>query len=236
MGTPELHLSTCFVLNDAGRITSTREFQWNDGPLFTIVRSAASCAWAVHADVPVEIASELDRLAQEELPTENLRTAPIHADRYISLLRNYFDLSQQRLNKCRESDGPAFDFPESLFQPDDVVVINDERLLEHNFRGWVPREIEGGAAPVLAIIQDGHPVSICFCARRSDVAAEAGVETALAYRGKGFAARVTAAWASAIRKSGRIPLYSTSWTNNASLGVARKLKLRAYASDWSLHA
>lgn len=56
----------------------------------------------------------------------------------------------------------------------------------------------------------GRPVSICFCARRSEIAAEAGVETAQSYRGKGYAVRVTAAWAIAIRNSGKIPLYSTS--------------------------
>ena len=95
-------------------------------------------------------------------------------------------------------------------------------------------EIQGGSGPLLAIMGDDKPVSICFCARRSDIAAEAGVETAPAYRGKGFAGRVTLAWARAIRDSGRIPLYSTSWTNHASLGVARKLKLHPYASSWAL--
>ncbi len=60
------------------------------------------------------------------------------------------------------------------------------------------------------------------------------METAADYRGRGYAATVTAAWALAIRASGRIPLYSTSWDNTASLAVARKLGLIAYASDWSL--
>ena len=87
---------------------------------------------------------------------------------------------------------------------------------------------------MIAIVEDGHPVSICFCARRSEVAAEAGVETVERYRGKGFGSRVTAAWALAIRASGRIPLYSTSWTNHASLAVARKLSLIPYAGSWSL--
>jgi hypothetical protein len=45
---------------------------------------------------------------------------------------------------------------------------------------------------------------------------------------------VTAAWAAAIRASGRTPLYGTSWTNTASLEVARKLGLVVFASDWSL--
>ena len=63
---------------------------------------------------------------------------------------------------------------------------------------------------------------------------EAGGETAEAFRSRGFGPRVTAAWALAIRATGRVPLYSTAWTNHASLSVARKLGLVAYASTWSL--
>ena len=89
---------------------------------------------------------------------------------------------------------------------------------------------------MLAIVESGAPASICFCARRSEVAAEAGLETALAYRGRGYAASVTVAWALAIRRSGLIPLYSTSWSNRASLEVARKLSLVPYACSWGLSA
>jgi hypothetical protein len=222
------------VLNGEGRIISTREPEASGGPLFTLVRSATSCAWAVRADVPTGVASELDRLAQDEPPTFDLRDAPVHAERYIALLGDRITSSQAPVTKSRRSDGPAFEFPDLLPQPADVVVVADERLIEHNFRGWAPGEIEAGRSPVLAIAENGYPVSICYCARRSEVAAEAGLDTAEAYRGRGYGPRVTAAWALAIRRSGRIPLYSTSWTNQASLAVARKLNLVAYASDWSL--
>lgn len=133
-----------------------------------------------------------------------------------------------------ETGGPAFVFPTWLEQPVESVVVHDERLLARNFRGWLPGEIDGGRAPVIAMMQDGEPVSICFCARRSDSAAEAGLETAEAHRGRGFGPRAAAAWALAIRASGRAPLYSTLWTNRASLAVARKLALIAYASHWSV--
>ena len=226
MSTPNLHLKTCFIFNDAGRIVSTREPQPSRGPLFMLVRSSDSCVWAVREDVSNDVATELERLAQEEPPIVDLRDAPVHAERYLAVLQK---------PTIRVSDGPAFTFPESIAQHGDVVVIDDERLLEQNFRGWVPGEIDAGCAPVLAIVEDGHPVSICFCARRSEVAAEAGVETAQRYRGKGYASRVTAAWAITIRNSGRIPLYSTSWTNHASLIVARKLNLVPYASSWSCY-
>jgi hypothetical protein len=92
-----------------------------------------------------------------------------------------------------------------------------------------------GRSPIVAVLEDGHAVSACFSARRSDVAAEAGLETAQAFRGRGLGPRVTSAWALAIRAAGLTPLYSTSWDNDASLAVARKLRLHAYASSWRIH-
>ena len=221
-------MKTLFVLNANGRIVSTREPGTNPGPLFSLVRGRASCAWAVRADVPEDIAIKIDTLAKQEPPVLDLRDPPIHAQRYISLLG---DGSHSGL---RQSAGPAFEFPDAVAQATDIVFVEDESLLQKNFKGWVSGEIAGGRLPVLAIVEGKYPISICFSARSSEVAAEAGVETVPAFRGRGFAARVTAAWALAIRASGRIPLYSTSWTNAASLAVARKLGLMAYATGWSL--
>ncbi len=223
MTTPDLQLRTLYVLNSDGRITSTREPEpVSTAPAFALIRSVTDCAWAVRADVPDDVAAELDRLAREEPPAADLRDPPVHADRYISLVGG------------RIWAGPAFAFREQLGQPAGVVVVRDESMLERNFRGWTPGEIAAGRSPVLAVLEDGYPVSICFCARRSDSAAEAGLETAEAFRGRGYGSRVTAAWALAIRASGRVPLYSTAWSNAASLAVARKLGLVAYASHWSL--
>jgi len=112
-------------------------------------------------------------------------------------------------------------------------VVTDLRELTR-FRGWKAGDLEAGYGPLLAIDADGAPASICFCARRTDAAAEAGLETAAEYRGRGLAARVTAAWACAIRATGRMPLYSTSWANFSSLAVARKLGLVAFAGMWSV--
>src|SRR5262249_52517812 len=114
----------------------------------------------------------------------------------------------------------------------DAVRIDDERLLATHFRGWVVGEIAAGRSPVLGILDDQNPVSVCFCARASASAAEAGVETAAPYRGRGLASRAVIAWASALRAEGRTPLYSTQWTNHASLAVCRKLELIPYASIW----
>lgn len=222
MSTPDLQLQTLFVFDTGGRMTATREPGGNPPPAFVIIRSTTNCAWALRADVPDALAREIAGLARDEPPARELRDAPKHADRYLSLLGGEAEA------------GPAFTFPDLLESPSGVVELHDEQLLHRNFRGWVTGEIAEVRAPVIAVLDDGHAVSVCFCARRSDVAAEAGLDTAAAFRGRGFGPRATAAWAAAIRATGRIPLYSTSWSNAASLAVARKLQLAAYANDWSV--
>jgi RimJ/RimL family protein N-acetyltransferase len=225
--TPEVQLRTMFVLDGRGRIGSSPEPSVPPAPLFALIRGVSSCAWAMRADVPETVAAEIERLAGQEPPLADLedpQDAPLNADVYLALLGG------------RIVSGPAFTFPERIahHHSNDVALIDRLELLERNFRGWVAAEIPW-RAPIVAVMDCGYPVSVCFCATRaSENTVEAGLETAPAFRGRGFAPRVTAAWATAIRASGRIPLYSTSWTNSASRAVARKLGLLQYAVDWTI--
>ena len=66
----------------------------------------------------------------------------------------------------------------------------------------------------------------------TDEAAEAGVETLEAFRHQGLALAAVACWARAVQQTGRLALYSTSWDNEASLAVARRLSARIYGEDW----
>lgn len=234
MSTPALQLQTLYTLDGRGRITGTREPGATPGPLFTLIRGPRQCAWAVRADVPDEVASKLDALARTEPPIADLEAAPIHAAAYRSLLTAPAGKGGQAMSQPSVYSGPAFKFPEEIAPPAGVRLVEDEALLQRHFKGWVAGEIAGGRLPVMAVWVAGSPVSVCFCARRTEVAAEAGLDTAAAFRGRGYGPRVTAAWARAIRAEGLIPLYSTAWSNHASRAVARKLGLIAYASDWSL--
>ena len=58
-----------------------------------------------------------------------------------------------------------------------------------------------------------------------------GVETADGWRGRGLAGEAVSEWAREVRADGRIPLYSTSWSNDASRAVAEKLGLVHFGSD-----
>lgn len=220
--TAALQLETLFELNHNRRILSTREPNSSPGPAFSLIRTAVDRAWAVRADVPNDIAEQLAFLGEEEQPLSDLQVPPTHANRYLSLLPGTV------------TSGPAFAFPDFLPASPDVIAIEDVRLLQCSFPGWLDDELPG-RSPVMAVMQRDQVMSVCFCARRSQAAAEAGVETAAPFRGQGLALRVTTAWARAVRTSGRLPIYSTSWSNQSSLAVARKLSLKACASDWSIY-
>src|SRR5262249_55697757 len=132
MSTPDLHLTTCLLLNDDGRIISTREPQALRGPLFTLVRSATSCAWAVRADVPTHLADELDRLARDEPLTLDLRVTPVHADRYVAILG-------ERIEPIHQAGGPAFQVPDSLAPAPGRALVAAARWLHSHFLGVRPR-------------------------------------------------------------------------------------------------
>lgn len=116
-----------------------------------------------------------------------------------------------RLPDAKEADyGPCYWIPE-LPMPDDVVFLNQENIqsfLPDAF-SWLAQEISY-VLPCAAVIQNGQAVTICRSVRISNEAAEAGLETLFVYRGRGYAGLAVMAWARAVRKEGRMPLYSTS--------------------------
>ena len=217
------HLETLFILDDRRRIVLTREPNPGRGPEFVLIRRVDSCAWALGSGIEDEQARELTRLALDEHPTSDFRQPPKHSGEYMKILGGEFNA------------GPAFEFPERMPLSEEAVVIEDVERLLVSFNGWTADELPG-RSPIMAIVKDGAPISICFCARASDLVAEAGVETAPEFRGRGFAGLATAAWATAIQVSGRTPIYSTSWSNAPSLAVARKLGLVACACYWNFFA
>jgi RimJ/RimL family protein N-acetyltransferase len=131
-----------------------------------------------------------------------------------------------------EFRGPAFAFPEREHADagDAVRVTAANSDLLEALPEW--RADLDEVDPCFAVVRDGRAVSICASARTARRAAEAGVETLPEWRGKGFATTATAAWAREIRRRGLEPLYSTTWDNRASRGVARRLGLVLYAEDW----
>ena len=82
-----------------------------------------------------------------------------------------------------------------------------------------------------AIFADGQIISACESSRENERAGEAWVYTEPAFRGKGYARKVTAAWAHHLQQQGKIPYYSHKLTNVASQSLAHSLRLIHYMDD-----
>ena len=152
MVTLKLLLETSYDLSESGRVLRTREPNPRPGPRFVLQRSSSDCAWALRSDIPEDLAAEVGRLAQDEPPASDLRLAPIHAEKYLSLLGGEVDW------------GPTFLFPAETENPyEGVVPIDDLSLLQGKFSGWTAAEIPH-RLPIMAVLEGRHAVSVCFSA------------------------------------------------------------------------
>jgi GNAT superfamily N-acetyltransferase len=127
--------------------------------------------------------------------------------------------------------GPVYRFPEDFSYPTNAVLVDD-----HNSAVLVPKDPDLVRAlpyvkPCFAVVVDGRAVSICHTVRVCGRYREAGVDTSEAYRRRGYATAVVAAWAQEVIRDGCVPVYSTAWDNHGSVAVARRLGLELVAAE-----
>jgi GNAT superfamily N-acetyltransferase len=203
----ELQLSALVECDARGRASVFGDGRGTPAPWVLLGRTAEGNAWRLSALLPDALAREAEALLATEPATGDFESEP----RCAEDLRHLF---AGQVTIAREWRGPAFALPEGL--PD-------------------PGEVEVDAATLRAVVRVGEvELSSCECARLTPEVAEAGLETHPDHRRRGLATRVVSAWARAIRASGRLPLYSTAWSNAGSRGVARKLGAHLYGEDFHL--
>lgn len=219
-----LQAETLFRHDAAGRLVAVNEPGDLPAPRLFVGRTTEGNLWRFRRDLPPALVRDLERALAAEPQTADLREPPAAFDRLRDLLEAHAPAERVWM-------GPAWHFPEEPLPASDAVPLTttDGLTLESPF-AWLAAEV-GDVQPCLAVIREGTVVSVCFSARTSPRAAEAGVETLEAQRGRGYAAAAVVAWAAAVRAAGRLPLYSTSWDNRASQGVATRLGLVLYGAD-----
>jgi hypothetical protein len=228
----DIQISALFVSDADGRLRYIREPGYEESeldpaPRFFMGRALQGNVWRFRQGLPDDLVCDLEQLCRSEPIAVHFAAPPINAAAIRAALHTHAPIVD-------EERGPAYWIPDSIRAPAEVVLVSETNayLLEANFPWKLTSRSSFKTGPLVAAAVQGSAVSICYCARLTAQAAEAGVETAEAARGHGYASAAVAGWASAIRQRGLLPLYSTSWENLASQGVARKLGMVAYAEDW----
>lgn len=224
----ELHAAVLFRYDETGRMLCPNEPSPDEpAPRLFLGRTKDGNIWRFRYDLSEALTRHLETLLRQEPVSESLDEPPAVLPRLISTLE------EQAPVVCAEM-GPAWQFPEIPETVPRVVAITDDNAdLLRKYFPWAEEELTF-IFPCSAVVVDGDGVSLCFSSRSSREAAEAGVVSAEAFRGRGFASCAVAAWARAVRESGRVPLYSTSWDNHASRAVAGKLRLVLYGAELSV--
>jgi len=228
----DIQIPTLFVCDTEGRLRYIREPDYEEAeldpaPRFFMGRTLQGNVWGFRHDLPDVLVHDLEQLCRTEPIAVNLEDQPHNAAAIRAVLHAHTPLTE-------EERGPAYWIPENIQAHGEAVLISEAnaQLLEAHFPWKITSRSNFKTGPIMAAVAQGSAVSICFCARLTSQAAEAGVETVEAFRGQGYASVAVAGWASAIRQRGLLPLYSTSWENVASQGVARRLGMVRYGEDW----
>ncbi|MDX1388122.1 MAG: GNAT family N-acetyltransferase, partial [Acidobacteriota bacterium] len=181
-----------------------------------MARSAEGVSWWFRHDLDPGVISRLEEQARGEGEFGRTDETALRPDPYLEILQRVADVK-------RVWTGPAYYFPEEIAGGASAVVVDvaQRDVLRRYCAGWL--DDVSDCQPFVVVLEGGDAGSLCATVRRSDVAEEAGVETHPDFRGRELAGEVTAAWAREVRRLGRIPLYSTAWTNGASIAVARRL-------------
>jgi RimJ/RimL family protein N-acetyltransferase len=219
-----LHVETLFTHDHDGRLLTVNEPAGAPAPRFFLARTLHGDVIRFRQDVDSALARELEATCREDQAPDI--TAPT-----ASMQVKLEALLERAAPIHKRWSGPAYYFPDTFPDVPDAVRISGDNahLLEQHLSDWI--EDVARSQPLVATLESGHAVSVCCTVRRGSHAHEAGVETVPAFRGRGYAVKVTAGWAHEVRRAGLTPLYSTSWENAASRAVATKLGLKQYCAD-----
>jgi RimJ/RimL family protein N-acetyltransferase len=224
-----LQVNTLFLIDPQQRLLAINEPGQPAAPRFFLGRSAGGNLWRFRSDLPAEMIAQLDQLCQREPHSLHVAHPPGHEHDIRAELARHAPIQN-------EYRGPAYILPPLAVSSPQLVLLSRSHapLVQETFPWLVDWLATPANGPVAAVVDQERAVSVCFCSRITPLAAEAGLETVPAYRGKGYAPRAVSGWAAAIQRSGRLALYSTSWDNHASQRVASKLGARLYGEDWSI--
>jgi hypothetical protein len=222
-----IRAETLFTYDARGRMVRNNEPEGDPAPRLFLGYTTDGYVLRLGQAVPDVLVRRLHEIVDRRPPVRALQTSP-------TLLAAVREVLEEHAPVTWEVSGPVYRFPESVTRSPDVVQVTEANVdvLRDAFP-WLHDRLPA-YEPCFAVLHDGAAVSVCFSSRIGAAACEAGAGTLPAFRGRGYAAAVTAAWGAAVRSAGQRPLYSTTWDNLASQGVARRRGLIMFGADVTL--
>ena len=219
-----IHVRALFTHDSESRLLFVNEPDnaVTPAPRLFLGRTREGNIWRFRTDLPDELCKELDVLCADEPPVNaEFNEPPRHLEAFVRLLET--DAPVQNV-----SNSLAYQFTKYEMPSNRLTAITEDNLqvLQAGFEKLI--EELPAWQPFVALVKENRAISVCRSVRITSEAHEAGVETLPEFRGNGYAKDVVSEWARLVRQAGAIPLYSTSWENNASQAVARKLGLKCY--------
>ncbi len=234
-----IEIDTLWLKDARGRLLQYRHPEgWAASHL---VIGAAKDGWslAFGSEVPDAVVEEIQAAFDAEPPAVDPSQPPRLFERCEQLLAD-------ALGPIRRGDaGLSYVVPpETNFASEAALLRSDdehkERLRSQDLERltWSADEwrnlLAGDLGPWAFVVNGDRVVSICHTARLADRGGEAGTWTDPDYRGRGYAAATTAAWASLLAPSGKHLFYSTSADNLSSQRVAERLGLPVIGWMWKI--
>jgi GNAT acetyltransferase-like protein len=222
-----LHVDACYVHDTNHRLVTVNEWSGGAAPRFWIGRTKDGVIWRFGVDVPADVSDRLSQLCRNESATSDLPAPLKHETAYRELLAG--PGASERVTA-----GPTYWLPTSPRVVSNAVAVasRDRHLLQGTLDDWIP-DLER-RSPIFVSLSKGRAAAVCASVRMTDAADEAGIETASAFRRQGHAINAAAGWASAVQLHGKTPLYSASWENQASQGLARKLGFEMFGEEFTV--
>ena len=219
-----LHIEALFTRDANGDMVRVNEQAGGAAPRIFLGRTAEGVVLRFRHDVDLAIRREIEVACEKQLAQPRPLDMPTDPLPYQQILDRAGAVEKTWL-------GSAFCIPPTVRATTPTVVVTNENaeLLRPLLEPWLPDV--AFSQPLIALTLDGRAVSLCCSGRRSGPAHEAAVETAIAYRNRGYGSQVVRAWAQAVHASGALPLYSIEWENSASRAVMRKLEVPSFGTD-----
>ncbi|QIG48298.1 GNAT family N-acetyltransferase [Nordella sp. HKS 07] len=228
----DLEARTLFVLTSWDRIARENDPDRSAGPRFWLAGCAEGRVARLHHEVSDGVAAEIAASLTQEQPFHEPGALPRFIDRYEALLRGAGLPLVRSLELVHE-------LPHGLDHARGAPLIasgsaeGDRFIAEVERDGMPPHLVDLGVrgiadlwAPWVLLLEAGEVAAMAFAARLGRDGAELGLVTVPKFRGRGFAARVAAAWTHLPELRSRRLFYGADQDNLASKRVITKLGLR----------